>query len=71
MIHVTLNSSHIGEPNQAPEHKPASSQVLVDLGTRMSHASMAMAFFISYLTSESEYWRIGARLQRIRARRGG
>jgi cytochrome b len=31
---------------------------LVDLGTRMAHASMALAFFISYVTSESEYWRL-------------
>ena len=31
---------------------------VVDLGTRMAHASMALAFFISYVTSESEYWRL-------------
>ena len=31
---------------------------VVDLGTRMAHASMALAFLISYVTSESEYWRL-------------
>ena len=31
---------------------------VVDLGTRMAHASMALAFLMSYVTSESEYWRL-------------
>ena len=31
---------------------------VVDLGTRMAHASMALTFLISYVTSESEYWRL-------------
>ncbi len=31
---------------------------VVDLGTRLAHASMALAFFTSYVTSESEYWRL-------------
>jgi cytochrome b len=31
---------------------------VVDLGTRMAHASMVLAFLISYVTSESEYWRL-------------
>jgi cytochrome b len=30
---------------------------VVDLGSRMAHASMALTFFVSYVTSESEYWR--------------
>ena len=35
------------------QHKPVD-----DLGTRMAHTSMALAFLISYVTSESEYWRL-------------
>jgi len=31
---------------------------VVDLGTRMAHAGMVLAFLISYVTSESEYWRL-------------
>ena len=38
---------------ELPKRKP-----VVDLGTRMAHASMALAFLISYVTSESEYWRL-------------
>lgn len=38
---------------ELPPRKP-----VVDLGTRLAHASMALAFFISYVTSESEYWRL-------------
>lgn len=33
-------------------------QPVVDIGTRLAHASMALAFVVSYLTSESEYWRL-------------
>lgn len=33
-------------------------KAVVDLGTRMAHASMALAFLISYVTSESEYLRL-------------
>jgi cytochrome b len=33
-------------------------KTVVDLGTRMAHASMTVAFIISYVTSESEYWRL-------------
>lgn len=39
--------------SELPKRKP-----VVDLGTRMAHASMALAFLISYVTSESEYWRL-------------
>ena len=35
------------------QHKP-----VVDLGTRVAHISMAIAFLVSYLTAESEYWRL-------------
>ncbi len=38
---------------ERPKRKP-----VVDLGTRMAHAGMALAFLISYVTSESEYWRL-------------
>jgi len=38
---------------ELPPGKP-----VVDLGTRLAHASMALAFVISYVTSESEYWRL-------------
>lgn len=31
---------------------------LVDFGTRAAHACMAAAFVASYLTAESEYWRL-------------
>ena len=31
---------------------------VVDLCTRIAHASMALAFVVSYLTAESEYWRL-------------
>lgn len=37
---------------------PANRKPTVDLGTRMAHGSMAIAFFISYVSSESEYWRL-------------
>ena len=39
--------------SELPQRKP-----VVDLGTRLAHASMALAFVISYVTSESEYWRL-------------
>ena len=38
--------------------EPAQRKPVVDLGTRMAHASMALAFLVSYVTSESEYWRL-------------
>ncbi len=31
---------------------------LVDLGSRMAHASMALAFLVSYASADSEYWRL-------------
>jgi len=31
---------------------------VVDVGTRLAHASMALTFSVSYMTSESEYWRL-------------
>ena len=37
---------------------PQARKPVVDLGTRMAHASMALAFLVSYVTSESEYWRL-------------
>lgn len=37
---------------------PTPRKPVVDLGTRLAHASMALAFLVSYLTSESEYWRL-------------
>jgi cytochrome b len=52
MNHTVLNPAHVTAASATPR-KP-----LVDLGTRMAHASMALAFFISYVTSESEYWRL-------------
>ena len=54
MTDNALNPSHADRtPPMATQRKP-----LVDLGTRMAHASMALAFLISYVTSESEYWRL-------------
>jgi len=43
---------------QRPTPMPVPRKPVVDLGTRMAHASMALAFLISYVTSESEYWRL-------------
>ena len=54
MTDNALNPSHADRtPPMATQRKP-----VVDLGTRMAHASMALAFLISYVTSESEYWRL-------------
>lgn len=54
MNHTVLNSTPaIAATVMTPVRKP-----VVDLGTRMAHASMALAFFVSYVTSESEYWRL-------------
>lgn len=39
--------------DNAVTHKP-----IVDLGSRMAHALMALTFMLSYVTSESEYWRL-------------
>jgi cytochrome b len=54
MTDSVLNPSHL------ELHAPMSTQrkLVVDLGTRMAHASMTLAFLISYVTSESEYWRL-------------
>ncbi len=41
------------EPSSHQQRKP-----VVDLGTRLAHASMALAFLISYVTSESEVVRL-------------
>ena len=54
MTDSVLNPSHLALPTSVSmQRKP-----VVDLGTRMAHASMALAFVISYVTSESEYWRL-------------
>jgi cytochrome b len=54
MTESVLNPSHLELTTpMATQRKP-----VVDLGTRMAHASMALAFLISYVTSESEYWRL-------------
>lgn len=47
-------------PKQLERTTPVSTQrkPVVDLGTRTAHASMALAFLISYVTSESEFWRL-------------
>lgn len=36
-----------------PVRKP-----LVDLGTRVAHAAMALAFIVAFLSAESEYWQL-------------
>lgn len=38
--------------------RPTARPPLVDLGTRVSHGMMALLFALSYLTAESEYWRL-------------
>ena len=54
MNHTVLNATPaIAATVMTPVRKP-----VVDLGTRMAHASMALAFLVSYVTSESEYWRL-------------
>ncbi|MCX8521542.1 MAG: cytochrome b/b6 domain-containing protein [Rhodoferax sp.] len=54
MTNSVLTPHHLDLPTPTPtQRKP-----VVDLGTRMAHASMALAFVISYATSESEYWRL-------------
>ena len=53
MTNSGLNRSHL----QVSAPMPSQRKPVVDLGTRMAHASMALAFLISYGTSESEYWR--------------
>ena len=54
MNHTVLNSTPaIAATVMTPVRKP-----VVDLGTRLAHASMALAFLVSYVTSESEYWRL-------------
>lgn len=54
MTDSVFNPSHLQLQTPIPlKRKP-----VVDLGTRMAHASMALAFLISYVTSESEYWRL-------------
>ena len=54
MNHSVLNSTPaIAATVMTPVRKP-----VVDLGTRLAHASMALAFLVSYVTSESEYWRL-------------
>jgi len=41
-----------------PEPTLSQRKPVVDLGTHMAHASMALAFLVSFLTSESESWRL-------------
>jgi hypothetical protein len=53
MINSVLSPIHIDLSSTMPKKR----KPVVDLGTRMAHASMALAFLISYVTSESEYWR--------------
>jgi len=54
MTDAVLNPTQVSlSTPELPKRKP-----VVDLGTRMAHASMALAFLISYVTSESEYWRL-------------
>lgn len=38
--------------------RPNARSPLVDLGTRVSHAMMALLFVLSYLSAESEHWRL-------------
>ncbi len=54
MTHSVLNPNHLELPTSMSSHR----KPVVDLGTRVAHASMALAFLISYVTSESEYWRL-------------
>jgi cytochrome b len=50
MTHTVL------KPVDIKRNVPIRPKPLVDLPTRMAHASIALAFLISYVTSESEYW---------------
>ena len=54
MTDSVLNPNHLEQPTPMATQR----KLVVDLGTRMAHASMALAFLISYATSESEYWRL-------------
>jgi len=54
MTETVLNPAQVS----LSKSEPAQRKPVVDLGTRMAHASMALAFLISYVTSESEYWRL-------------
>ena len=56
MNHTVLNPTQVtvATATSAPQQR----KLLVDLGTRLTHASMVLAFLISYVTSESEYWRL-------------
>ena len=54
MTDSVLNPSHLELPASMSDHR----KPVVDLGTRVAHASMVLAFVISYVTSESEYWRL-------------
>ena len=49
-------------PGPAPIAQPAPTSTqpkpVVDFGTRAAHVSMALVFLVSYLTAESEYWRL-------------
>ena len=55
MNHTVLNPRPVTVATTvpaSPRRKP-----VVDLGTRLAHAGMALGFLMSYITSESEYWR--------------
>ncbi len=56
MNHAVLHTTPAIPAKAMPS--PTPSKPIVDLGTRLAHASMAFAFLISYVTSESEYWRL-------------
>ncbi len=56
MNHAALNPAHVSAATAASA--PQQRKLVVDLGTRLAHASMALAFSISYVTSESEDWRL-------------
>jgi len=59
MTHSVSNSSHLNPSHlKLPTSMATQRKPVVDLGTRMAHATMALAFLISYVTSESEYWRL-------------
>ena len=52
MTHIISNSAPLSQSG-VPRGKP-----VVDLGTRAAHVSMALAFLLSYATSDSESWRL-------------
>jgi len=56
MNHSVLNSAQVTATTATSA--PLQRKPVVDFGTRLAHASMALAFLISYVTSESEYWRL-------------